>query len=200
MSKKAAKKSIKAPKAAAKKAKAPAVKASKGPPPKALLSAQDVKLHAPSHALFHWPWGGGGDGGNTGPLLHQVMASSFADPADISAFNKCKAQGGTDNFCFKFGDNGIGFMGANCAGPTPMCALPPEDWQARWGDKHSAHLKPVVVTANGRTVVCLLGDTMPSKGNITNGAGIDLSPAALEALGLEPPLMIPAVWSWQDDE
>src|SRR5260370_17257596 len=36
-----------------------------------------------------------------------ATASSFADPADVVAFNKCKAQGKTDQQCFKVGDHGI---------------------------------------------------------------------------------------------
>ncbi len=132
--------------------------------------------------------------------IHQVIASSFADPADVAAFNHCKAEGHSDQFCFKLGDNGIGFMGDDCTTSTPMCALPVEDWIARWGNKTTARLKPVIVTANGKTVVCLMGDTMPKKANITNGAGIDLSPAAVKAIGKKPPLMIAATWSWQDDE
>lgn len=134
------------------------------------------------------------------PVLRQVIASSFADPADVAAFKKCNAQGGSDQHCFQFGDNGIGFMGDDCTGPTPMCALPVEDWKERWSNKTNARLKPVIVTANGKTVVCLLGDTMPKRANITNGAGLDLSPAAAKAIGRSPPFKIPAVWSWQDDE
>src|ERR1044072_293201 len=40
-----------------------------------------------------------------------VLASSFADPADIAAFKKCKREGHTDSYCFKYGDNGIGYWG-----------------------------------------------------------------------------------------
>lgn len=163
------------------------------------LAPDKVRQHAPSHAAFHaTPSRSRTRGG--GALLHQVMASSFADPADIAAFRKCKAQGNSDEFCFKLGDNGIGFMGDDCTTSTPMCALPVEDWMERWGSKQNARLKPVVVTANGKTVVCLLGDTMPRRANIKNGAGIDLSPAAVAAIGKKPPLMIAATWSWQDDE
>lgn len=127
---------------------------------------------------------------------HRVKASSFADPVDVEAFQKCKANGGTDQHCFKVGDNGIGFMGDDCTTSTPMCALPPEVWLKKWGSKSAARLKPVNVTISGRTVKCLMGDTMPHLANITNGAGIDLSPAAVEAFGLKPPLMIDAEWSW----
>jgi hypothetical protein len=164
------------------------------------LSPHTVKAASPNHLHFHWPWDHDNNTPTGNAALHQVIASSFADPADVAAFKKCKANGGSDQYCFKFGDNGIGFMGDDCTGPTPMCALPPDDWKARWKNSSTARLKPVVVTANGRTVVCLMGDTMPAKANITNGAGIDLSPSAAKALGLKPPFMVAATWSWQADE
>jgi len=131
--------------------------------------------------------------------VHSVVASSFADPDDVDAFKACKAKGGSDNYCFGLGDNGIGFMGDDCTGPTPMCALPFEDWMEKWGSPENARLKPVVVTANGKTVTCLMGDTMPKRAKIKNGAGIDLSPAAVAAVGLKPPIMAPATWRWADD-
>ena len=42
---------------------------------------------------------------------HETYASSFADPADVEAFEKCKADGHSDDYCFQFGDNGIGCYG-----------------------------------------------------------------------------------------
>ena len=53
------------------------------------------------------------DGGDAVPAGagFKVTASSFADPADVKAFNHCKAQGKTDQECFKVGDNGIGQFG-----------------------------------------------------------------------------------------
>src|SRR5687767_7411763 len=39
------------------------------------------------------------------------LASAFAYHADIVAFRKCKAQGKSDQQCFKVGDNGIGLWG-----------------------------------------------------------------------------------------
>lgn len=130
---------------------------------------------------------------DTGDGVHHVHASSFADPADVAAFRRCKAAGGTDQECFKVGDNGIGRWSDDCTGPTPMCALPPEDWEP-FGAQ--ARGKKVVVTANGKTIICALGDTMPHRKNIKNGAGLDLSPAAVKSLGLRPPVMIPATWIW----
>lgn len=133
------------------------------------------------------------------PTLHHVLASSFADPADVAAFRKCKAQGKSDQQCFKVGDNGIGFMGDDCTTSTPMCALPVEDWMEKWGGRTQARLKPVLVTINGLTVTCLMGDTMPRRADITNGAGIDLSPGAVAAFQHHPPLMVHATWCWADE-
>src|SRR2546430_15156010 len=48
-----------------------------------------------------------------------VTASSFADPADVVAFKKCKTQGKTDQQCFQVGDNGIGQFGKNTAPDHP---------------------------------------------------------------------------------
>lgn len=148
-------------------------------------------------------WGPGSQGGldaliHGTPLdapngIHHVKASSFADPLDVAAFRRCKARGKTDQECFKVGDNGIGKWGDDCTGPIPMCALPPEDWE-QFGAQ--ARGKKVAVTANGITVICELRDTMPHRKNITNGAGIDLSPSAVKALDLNPPVMIPATWIW----
>lgn len=128
--------------------------------------------------------------------VHRVKASSFADPADIAAFRRCKETGATDQACFRVGDNGIGLWGDDTTSPIPMCALPYEDWQERWGGL--ARGKIVVVVANGRTVACQLRDTMPHRANIRNGAGIDLNPAACEALGLRPPIFVTAEWEWSD--
>lgn len=127
--------------------------------------------------------------------VHHVMASSFADPADVAAFRKCKAMGGSDQDCFKVGDNGIGKWGDDCTeGSGPKCALPPEDWLPKWGV--SARHAKVLVTIGEKSVVCQMDDTMPHKANIHNGAGIDLNPDACAALGVHPPLMTAATWQW----
>lgn len=125
--------------------------------------------------------------------IHHVMASSFADPADVRAFRRCKANGGTDNECFKVGDNGLGKWGDDTTANKPMCALPPEDWKPL-GSRARGAL--VIVAANGKEVLCELRDTMPRRENIKNGAGIDLNPAAVAALGLTPPIMTRATWRW----
>ena len=162
--------------------------------------AQDGEIGPKSLAALHslintpdgaqWPIVSNGE-------THHVMASSFADPADVSAFKKCKALGNSDQECFKIGDNGIGKWGDDCTeGSGPKCALPPEDWIAKWG-VNARHAK-VLVTVGDKSVVCQMDDTMPHKANITNGAGIDLNPDACHALGVSIPAMVPAIWQWVD--
>lgn len=128
------------------------------------------------------------------PGVHHVKASSFADSADVVAFRRCKAQGKSDQECFKVGDNGVGKWGDDTTAGRPMCALPPEDWKPL-GDK-ARGAKVLVKLANGCEAVCELRDTMPARANIKNGAGIDLNPAACARLGLRPPVMVAVTWQW----
>jgi hypothetical protein len=126
---------------------------------------------------------------------HHVLASSFADPADIQAFQRCKEHGGSDRYCFQFGDNGIGYWQDDTKkGSGPACALPPDDLISTWGSVNEAKHKPVLVTINGHSCVCPIKDTMPWKKHITNGAGIDLNFDALKELNLTPPVLTPATW------
>lgn len=123
---------------------------------------------------------------------HLVWASSFADPADVKAFQKCKATGKSDVQCFKVGDNGIGKWGDDTTTDVPMCALPYEDWEKLKNPRG----RKVLVQRGVDSVVCELRDTMPHKENIKNGAGIDLNPAACKALGLAPPVKTQVIWSF----
>jgi hypothetical protein len=128
---------------------------------------------------------------------HKVKASSFADPADVRAFRRCKERGGSDDQCFKVGDNGKGYWDDDTSeGSGPSCALPPDDMIERWGSIAAAKHKLVEVTYEDKRVTCVLKDRMPWKKNITNGAGIDLNPDAVRAFGLEPPIMVAATWRW----
>ena len=130
---------------------------------------------------------------NADAVMRTGYATSFADPADVRAFQRCKAAGMSDQQAFKYGDNGIGKWGDDTTANRPMCALPPEDWEPLGRQARGAR---VIVQANGREVVCELRDTMPRKRNIKNGAIIDLNPAACEALGLKPPMRVRAGWLW----
>ncbi len=127
-----------------------------------------------------------------------VTASSFADPKDLLAYQKAIAEGKTEKQALAIGDNGIGVWGDRTArDDMAMCALPPEDWQSKWGSGHAARGKKVSVTYRGKTVLGELRDTMPHKAHIENGAGIDLNPGFAKAFGLAPPFLIQNVkWEW----
>lgn len=129
---------------------------------------------------------------------HSVIASVFADLADLDAFHKCKALGGSDEHCFNLGDNGIGCWGDSTGQEvTAMCALPPEDMIEKWGSTLAAKHKGVSVTYKEHTVICKLADRMPHKKNIRNGAGIDLNPAAVSQLRIPKGAMVRVIWKWE---
>jgi hypothetical protein len=128
---------------------------------------------------------------------HSVIASEFADAADIEAFRKCKAMGRSDQDCFKVGDNGIGFWGDSTApGSGPSCALPPEDMEEAWGTVAAAKNKRVIVSYKGAVGTIVLKDRMPHRANIKNGAGIDLNEDARKLLGIPKGGMVRVVWKW----
>lgn len=127
-------------------------------------------------------------------LATRAIASSFADPADVRAFERCKVMGKTDQQCFAVGDNGIGQFGEVTAQTDiPMCALHKNDMIKRWGSVNGAAHKKVIVDVGGREVVCLVEDRMSAPGRI------DLNPAAAKALGLTPPFLTDCVWQWIDN-
>lgn len=130
-----------------------------------------------------------GGGGSAGGI--EAMASSFADPADVKAFDKCKATGKTDKQCFAVGDNGVGKFGANTAQTTTaMVAVHPSDAIAKWGSMQGAAHREVRVTVGGKSVIATVEDQLGKAGRI------DLNPAAAKKLGLNPPFLVACVWEW----
>ncbi len=128
---------------------------------------------------------------------HSVIASVFADPADIAAFKRCKAQGKSDEECFKVGDNAIGVWGDGTGpGTGPSCALPPEDMEEAWGSVGAARGKRVIVTYKTNSSTLVLKDRMPHRANIKNGAGIDLNEDARQLLGIPKGAMVRVLWRW----
>lgn len=118
-------------------------------------------------------------------------ASSFADWADVKAFQRCKATGKSDLACFAVGDNGIGQFGRITAQDhIPMVAVHKSDMIARWGSVNGAAHRPVVVVANGHLIHATVEDRVSAKGRI------DLNPACAKLLGLKPPFLVPARWRW----
>ena len=132
------------------------------------------------------------------------LASSFADHQDNLVYQRAlitHLRGGASQELAeararKVGDPGVGWVDNDLHDGQPWIALPYEDWQTKWGTKRKAHRKPVLVMIKGKTVRCLLGDTMPHKANIRNGAVIDLAPGAQEAFGLTAPFLVPCSWEW----
>ena len=120
-----------------------------------------------------------------------MRASSFADPDDIKAFERCKAQGKTDKQCFEVGDNGIGCWGDSTReGTGPSCALHTSVISARWGSKAKGKHKQVWVRYAAHEVICILKDMCGKKDRI------DLNPDAVAAIGLKPPILVEVHWEW----
>jgi hypothetical protein len=121
-----------------------------------------------------------------------AVASSFADPADVQAFQVCKVQGKSDQACFKLGDNGIGQFGRITAQThTPMVAIHKDDMIARWGSVDAAAHRVVIVTIRGKTIRATVEDRLGVPGRI------DLNPAAAKQFGLEPPFLErDCRWRW----
>ena len=134
-------------------------------------------------------------------VWHPVIASSFADHADVCAFLLCKDKGGTDLECFKVGDNGIGFFDAAPCWRDDIlfAALPRDVWLARWGNAQRASQRQLAVRVRGQIYIGTLGDTLPWLRNIKPGrATLDLNPGFARAFGLRPPFLVNAEWAWVD--
>ena len=122
----------------------------------------------------------------------KMTASSFADPDDVAAFKRCKAQGHSDQHCFGVGDNGIGCWGdSTVQGTGPSCALHTSVISSKWGSKAKGRHKKVLVRYGNKEVVCVLKDICGKKERI------DLNPDAVDAIGLKPPILITVHWDWE---
>lgn len=128
-------------------------------------------------------------------MIRECIASEFATIEDLNAYHKAKAKGWSDKQAFAVGDNGIGCWGDLTAQThTPMCAIPPEYMEEEWGSVSGARHQRVLVLYGNRRVECIVADRMPHLANITNGAGIDLNPAASDALDLPKGGMVKVKW------
>lgn len=127
-----------------------------------------------------------------------VTATSFADRTDLALYHRLINEGETPAQARRLADNGVGKWGDDTTSTTiPMCALPRDDWVAKWGSGNQARGKTIRVAYKDKVIVCELRDTLPAKKNIKNGVGIDLNPAAVMALGLKPPIKVKNVkWEW----
>ena len=132
---------------------------------------------------------------DSGMPWNKVLATSFADLEDRRRYERCIARGKSPAFCRGLGDPGIGWLD-NVTGTEEenICALPPEIWRPKFSAKANAHRRKVQVRYKGRIVTGYLGDTMPA--HPKNGAGIDLNPVFLQALGLSAPCKVTVEWRW----
>jgi hypothetical protein len=132
----------------------------------------------------------------------KAQASSFADPADLAAFAKCKREGGyrsngvwhegsSDNHCFEVGDNGIGAWGDHTVeGSGPCVAMRAADLIAKWGTVDAGADKIVRVYYKDKKAEFPVKDLLGTPGRV------DLNPDACDVLGLKPPVMVNIEWEW----
>lgn len=129
------------------------------------------------------------------PRIVTGLASSFADPADVAAFRRCKANRGTDQECFKKGDNGIGCWGDDVTNETiPFVAITPDDMTQFWGSVDAAKHQRISLIVGTQIHECMIGDRMPAKRNVKNGAVVDLAPGAQKLFGLKAPFLKDCSW------
>lgn len=138
--------------------------------------------------------------GGTGRRAAQ--ASSFADPADLEAFAKCKRdhgyrsngvwhEGGSDNHCFEVGDNGIGAWGdATVEGSGPCVAITAKELIAKWGSTENGRHRIVRVFYKDKVAEFPVKDLLGVSGRV------DLNPDACEVLGLKIPVSANIEWEW----
>lgn len=128
-------------------------------------------------------------------MIREVIASEFATIQDLNAYHMAKARGLSDRQAFAIGDNGIGCWGDLTAqAHTAMAAIPPEHMAEEWGSVSAAKHQRILVLRGNISVECIIADRMPHLANITNGAGIDLNPAASNALDLPKGGMVKVTW------
>jgi len=113
----------------------------------------------------------------------RMKATSFADEADLRAYNRAINDGFTPQEALRKGDNGLGAWNkSTVAGTGPCCALAPTVEGFR---RHAI----VRVTFGDKFVDCDVRDIAPE-------GVIDLNPDAVAALGLRAPLSVMVDWFW----
>ncbi len=128
-----------------------------------------------------------------------MKMTTFADAADVAAFRRCKAHGGTDHACFKVGDNAVGFWGDDTSeGSGPSVAVIPDDMRDKWGSVDAAHMKIVYVEVGDYGAYARVKDTMPPRSYQAahNGSQLDLNPDLCALLNLTPGVDIDGTWRW----
>lgn len=133
----------------------------------------------------------------------KVKASSFADLADLHAYQRAISSGDSVKEALAKGDNGVGCWGDNTAQTVvPMAAIPPEDMISHFGSVANAKHKPITVTYKSKSIHGMVADIMPHlrQALAQNGCRIDLNPAFIQALGLPPSAGVEVDYEWQNQK
>lgn len=115
--------------------------------------------------------------------MTRMLATSFADAADLRAFNRALLEGESSKRALEVGDNGLGAWGrSTVAGTGPCVALSPHVYGFR------PH-RMVRVFYGEKFVDADVRDIGPEE-------RIDLNPDACAELGLRPPVKVMVDWTW----
>ena len=110
-------------------------------------------------------------------------ATSFADVADLLAFNRARRSGHTEDEALEVGDNGCGVSGLSTVKGTGPCVALSRNTQG------FRLYRTVRVFYGERFVDCDVRDVSPR-------GVIDLNPDACSELGLTPPVDVMVDWIW----
>lgn len=122
----------------------------------------------------------------------QAKLTSFATYQDLVGFIKCLQGGNSTEYCYNYGDNGVGASNKVTAQiHTPMVAIPSAEMKKKWGSTSATWGKKVKVTYNKKSIIAEVADIGPT--------GVcDLNPAALIAFGIpeDTELSVQGSWEW----
>jgi len=132
--------------------------------------------------------------------MNTTIATSFADPADILAYEGAKAEGKTEEEALAVGDNGIGCWGDNTKeGSGARSSLPAHITIARWGSMWNGRGRLIRVFYGGTFVDTILSDEGPGPKEEAEGHGLDLNFDAWKAFGISVPAERQVQWDWTVD-
>lgn len=122
--------------------------------------------------------------------MNRWTATSFADDADLRAYNRSVFAGVSPREALSSGDNGLGaWQLSTVSGTGPCVALPAATVEEGCGSRYRQPRRLVRVFYGEKHVDCQVRDLSP-KGII------DLNPDACKELGLTPPLKVMVDWIW----
>ncbi|HUD75314.1 MAG TPA: hypothetical protein VMQ76_09605 [Terracidiphilus sp.] len=132
--------------------------------------------------------------------MKPTIATSFADPADITAYERAKARGATEEQALAVGDNGIGYYGFDTKkGSGARSSLPAHVIVDRWGSMTNGRGRLIRVFFKSQWIDTILSDEGPGPKEEAEGHGLDLNYDAWAALGVSVPAEEQVEWDWTED-